>query len=107
MSKKAQPETGENETCNRYKTPHPSGKKGANATNNRGCTWGEEEEKSMVPRGSNSPVAVVTINLLSKQSDYSLEEVANSTANVGELSQTSLVAWYLSYEVLYLIVAPK
>ncbi|KAK2522727.1 hypothetical protein Q9233_010086 [Columba guinea] len=26
MSKKAQQETGENETCNRYKTPHPSGK---------------------------------------------------------------------------------
>ncbi|NWV14615.1 ANKL2 protein, partial [Ptilonorhynchus violaceus] len=26
MSEKAQPETGENETCNRYKTPHPSGK---------------------------------------------------------------------------------
>ncbi|NWW79269.1 ANKL2 protein, partial [Climacteris rufus] len=26
MSAKAQPETGENETCNRYKTPHPSGK---------------------------------------------------------------------------------
>ncbi|XP_064024903.1 ankyrin repeat and LEM domain-containing protein 2 isoform X1 [Pogoniulus pusillus] len=26
MSEKAQQETGENETCNRYKTPHPSGK---------------------------------------------------------------------------------
>ncbi|NXK32683.1 ANKL2 protein, partial [Piprites chloris] len=26
MSEKAQPETGENETCNRYKTPQPSGK---------------------------------------------------------------------------------
>ncbi|NXX20345.1 ANKL2 protein, partial [Podargus strigoides] len=26
MSEKAQPETGENETCNRYKTPHPPGK---------------------------------------------------------------------------------
>uniref|UniRef100_A0A8C3DWP6 Ankyrin repeat and LEM domain-containing protein 2 n=1 Tax=Corvus moneduloides TaxID=1196302 RepID=A0A8C3DWP6_CORMO len=26
MSEKAQPETGENETCNRYKSPHPSGK---------------------------------------------------------------------------------
>ncbi|NXJ75937.1 ANKL2 protein, partial [Trogon melanurus] len=26
MSEKAQEETGENETCNRYKTPHPSGK---------------------------------------------------------------------------------
>ncbi|XP_053849657.1 ankyrin repeat and LEM domain-containing protein 2 isoform X3 [Vidua macroura] len=26
MSEKAQPETGENETCNRYKTAHPSGK---------------------------------------------------------------------------------
>ncbi|XP_067395919.1 ankyrin repeat and LEM domain-containing protein 2 isoform X2 [Emydura macquarii macquarii] len=26
MSEKAQRETGENETCNRYKTPHPSGK---------------------------------------------------------------------------------
>lgn len=34
MSEKAQQETGENETCNRYKTPHPSGKKRANATNN-------------------------------------------------------------------------
>ncbi|XP_061226860.1 ankyrin repeat and LEM domain-containing protein 2 isoform X1 [Neopsephotus bourkii] len=26
MSEKAQQETGENETCNRYKTPHPSGR---------------------------------------------------------------------------------
>lgn len=34
MSEKAQPETGENETCNRYKTPHPSGKKRAKAANN-------------------------------------------------------------------------
>lgn len=35
MSEKAQQETGENETCNRHKTPHPSGKDRANVTNNR------------------------------------------------------------------------
>lgn len=35
MSEKAQQETGENETCNRFKTPHPSGKKKANVANNR------------------------------------------------------------------------
>lgn len=50
---------------------------------------------------------VSIINLLSKQSDYSIEKVANNTVNVGELEQTSLDVCYLSYEVLHLIVAPK
>jgi len=50
---------------------------------------------------------VAVFNLLSKQSDYSIGKVATSTVNVGELEQTSLDVLYLSYEVLYLIVAPK
>lgn len=50
---------------------------------------------------------VSIINLLSKQSDYSIEKVANTTVNVGELEQTSLDVCYLSYEVPHLIVAPK
>lgn len=46
MSEKAQQETGENETCNKYKTPHPPGKNRANRTKrgyiniqNKGFGW--------------------------------------------------------------------
>jgi len=49
MSEKAQQETGENETCNRYKTPHPSGKKTANATNNRLYLGRRGREKAWCP----------------------------------------------------------
>lgn len=44
MSEKAQQETGENETCNRYKTPHPSGKERANAANNKQGVPGDKGE---------------------------------------------------------------
>lgn len=58
------------------------------------------EGKAWCPGKWYSPVVVAIINLLSKQSDYSIEKVANNNVNMGELEQTSL-------EVLYLIIAPK
>lgn len=50
---------------------------------------------------------VAIINLLSKQSDYSIEKVANNDVNMGELEQTSLDVLYLILEVIYVIIAPK
>lgn len=77
MSEKAQQETGENETCNRYKTPHPSGKDRANATNNGLHLGRSRREKKLGAQGKCSPV-VVAINMLSKQSDCSAEKGANN-----------------------------
>lgn len=89
MSEKAQQETGENETCNRYKTPHPSGKKGANATNNRSYLGRRGREKLGAQGKQHSPVVVAIINLLPKQSDDSIEKVATHPANAAGLEQTS------------------